>query len=169
MSMRKRLDRLVPVGLSGRTELGWLCAGLVLAALLSLGFLANFGRAVNALYIHNGSTRVLDSSAVMAPFSELVRGCFTPFGVLALLMLPLAGLHYSRHYSGGSRSIYTMRRLPSRWELHRRCLTLPVLTVLACGVITFALIGLYYIIYITKTPEACLTPGQWELFWRGIF
>ena len=169
MSMRKRLDRLVPVGMSGKTELGWLCAGLVLALLLSLSFLAHFGRAVNALYIQHGAARILDSTAVMEPFSELVDGCFTGFGVLALLMLPLAALHYSRHYSGISRSIYTMRRLPSRWELHRRCLTLPALTVLACGVITLALIGLYYIIYTTKTPEACLTPGQWELFWRGIF
>ena len=164
-----RLDRLVPVGMSGKSELCLLAAGLALAALISLGFLANFSSAVNALYIRSGSVRMLDPNAVMAPFAELVSGCFVGFGVLAVIMPFLAGYHYSRHYSGGSRSIYTMRRLPDRGELHKRCLALPAAALLSAAVVSFALIGLYYIMYIAKTPAAYLAPGQWELFWRGIF
>ena len=68
-------------------------------------------------------------------------------------------------YFQDSKSIYTMRRLPSVWELHRRCLTLPV-----CGMViglgtAFVLILLYYNVYIGLTPEICLTPGQWQKIW----
>ena len=38
----------------------------------------------------------------------------------------IAFVHY-RSYYNPVKSIYVMKRLPNRWELHRRCLTFPIL------------------------------------------
>ena len=62
---------------------------------------------------------------------------------------------YFYHYQD-SRSIYTMKRLPDRWELWRRCLTLPFWTVIISGVLVLLLTGVYYLIYLKCTPAGCL-------------
>lgn len=74
-------------------------------------------------------------------------------------MCGLAGIYYSSHWDG-SRSIYLMRRLPQRWELHRRCLTVPLL-----GMVWFLLLGLIMIlvmygIYLLAAPEDSVAPEQ---------
>ena len=58
-----------------------------------------------------------------------------------------------------------MRRLPDPWELHRRCLTLPLLAAglsLLCGAAFFFL---YFGIYLAATPAQSLAPGQWQKIW----
>ncbi|MFR8267820.1 MAG: hypothetical protein ACLVC5_09315, partial [Clostridia bacterium] len=72
--------------------------------------------------------------------------------------------HYGYHFRG-SKSIYTMRRLPSKHPLARRCLTVPVLGAAAAALSALLLICLYYLLYIAVTPEQCLVPGQWQKFW----
>ena len=57
-----------------------------------------------------------------------------------------------------------MRRLPDRWEYHRRCLTIPLLAILSALVLIVVLIGLFYALYLHATPEQCLQPNQWEVF-----
>lgn len=74
-------------------------------------------------------------------------------------MCALACIYYSSHWDG-SRSIYLMRRLPRRWELHRRCLTVPLL-----GIVFFLLLGLImtmamYGIYLLAAPEDSVAPDQ---------
>lgn len=60
----------------------------------------------------------------------------------------------------GAKSIYLMGRLPDRWELHRRCLTLPLGWLLSAVLLPVLTLLVYYGIYYLITPAACLRPGQ---------
>ena len=159
--MSTRLSRLVPLGCDGRQELRWLLWGLAAGFAVDLRFVLAYFSARGGLYLYSGGVRQLIPGAVIAPFSDLLAwsllGCFGA----ALAMLALAAWHYATHFRG-SRSIYTMRRLPSRWELHRRCLTLPALGAAAYLLEAAALWGLDFLLYALATPAQCL-PGIWGI------
>ncbi len=157
----KRPDfrRYAPVGgeelyrLWRRLTLG----GWVLAFLYSLSFWTRYADAYSGLF---GPQGVLWPGAKMPAFSELMTGqalqwSMLGYCVLAAVLLALIPVNYASFYRG-SRSIYLMRRLPTPWELHKRCLTLP----LASALFTLAQMGLvtllYYVLYLQITPEACL-------------
>lgn len=100
-------------------------------------------------------------------YHELSGGAFTLFLIFALSMAGFIIYHYLSHYQG-SKSIYLMRRLPDRWELHHRCLTLPLtgaLIYLGCALF---LLLVYFCIYLIVTPAQCLIPGQWPLLLHRI-
>lgn len=164
----KRIDwqRYVPLGVHGKKTRNGLLIALGVGVLVSFGFFSRLHRARSELYAWAGRTLVLRPGAVMPYFTELLHGSFWGLGIVAACMLALAVGFYGYHYQGG-RSIYTMRRLPNRWELWRRCLTLPVLTALACLLLAGLLTLLYFEIYLQVTPEGCLPPGQWRTLWRG--
>ena len=83
----------------------------------------------------------------------------------SLCLVLLAAYHYAYHRQG-SKSIYLMRRLPSKLELHRRCLTLPIAGILIALLTAFLLLLIYYAVYMNVTPAECLMPGQWQKLWR---
>lgn len=58
-----------------------------------------------------------------------------------------------------------MRRLPNRWELARRCLTLPVLAALFCLGLSLGLCLLDLAIYWNVTPDRFLPSFPWEALW----
>ena len=60
------------------------------------------------------------------------------------------------YYYQGSKSIYLMRRLPNRWEMHRRSITLPFAAFVIAVMTEIALWLLYYGIYLVCTPAQCL-------------
>lgn len=149
--------RYAPVGLDAGNEIRWLGAGLLVASLSSILIFSNqYSDALAWLYYRSaGMLHVLKPDAVMTGFYELILGCDVVFSLICLVMPLLAAYHYWYHYQG-SKSIYLMRRLPQREELHRRCLSIP-----AAGLIgSLALQGLlgviYYLVYILCTPEQCL-------------
>lgn len=163
----KRLDwnRYVPLGVNGKKVRNGVLIALGLGVLISFGF---FGRLIDAwdeLYEWVGRTRVLRQGAVMPGYRTLLQGSFWGLGAVAACMAGLAGGFYASHYQG-SRSIYTMRRLPKRWELWRRCLTVPAAAVLCCLLLALLLRFVYFGIYLLVTPEGCLPPGQWQALWR---
>lgn len=141
-----------------------LVAGLIVSTLLSLIFPGRFMDRYYDLYEITKTTRILRPGAQMESFASLMSGVLLGFLIMALTMIPLAVYHYRYHFQG-SKSIYLMRRLPSKYDLVRRCLTVPVLGVLLAAVSAFLLICLYYLMYISITPESCLIPGQWQKFW----
>lgn len=100
--------------------------------------------------------KILIPGVKIVPYPELwLHGplfCFWCF--LAYLAIGVFS-NYRSHYMD-SRSIYTMRRLPNRWELHRRCWTVPILAALAGAVLMGLLAGLYYWMYLALTPDGCL-------------
>lgn len=163
---RLDLDRFAPVGYDWRHELRYFAGGLIAALLYSLGFPVRLSSARNLLYVTSPLTgkRVLREGMMMQDFAELIGKCLLAFPLVALMMAVFGVLHYASHRRG-SRSDYTMRRLPDPWELHRRCLTIPVCSVLICLIAGFAMLLVYYGIYMLTTPPECLTPGQWAKLW----
>jgi amino acid transporter len=103
----------------------------------------------------------------MTDFYAILGGALYGFLILALCMPALILYHYAYHYQG-SKNIYLMRRLPNRWELHKRCVTLPLLAALICLLSVLVLLCIYLGIYMTATPRECLTPGQWQKIWSVL-
>lgn len=93
----------------------------------------------------------------MPPFSELValpRLCFLPMPC-ALVWLLVRNISYFR----SSKSYYTMKRLPNRWEYPLRCALLPVGGALALFVSVNLLLLLMGGLYLWATPANMLVAG----------
>lgn len=167
MNHKKKLAHYAPPGVNLGQELGWFAGGIGASLLYSLGFLFRFSRAYQSLFFRDGITKVLNTTAIMPDFVQVLGGSLNTFIVLALSMAAVAAYHYSYHYQG-SKSIYLMKRLPDRWELPRRCLTMPLMGILACLCVAFLLLLIYYAVYMAFTPPACLAPYQWQKIWSVI-
>ena len=93
----------------------------------------------------------------MPPFSELVALpglSFLPMPY-ALVWLLARNISYFR----GSKSYYTMKRLPNRWEYPLRCALLPVGGALALFVAANLLLLLMGGLYLWATPANMLVAG----------
>ena len=114
------MARHLPPGVDpSKSEMG-LLTGLISALLFHLQFILRYLSARNDLYTYyHGSNIKRLNGSMMPPFWEVLGtslyGCF----VAALAMVVVAIQLYSSYYQG-SKSIYTMRRLPDRWERWRR-------------------------------------------------
>lgn len=167
---RPDLSRWAPPGLDTGPETRWFLIGWACAAAFACLYYCNrFFSARAELYDfgYGGPTSVLLPGAVMPDFAALLGGWWIGFAVVAVCALGLAAAHYAYHWQGG-RSIYLMRRLPDRFVLHRRCLTLPALGLALCLLSAAVLLPLFYWLYISATPEECLTPQQWQKLWSVI-
>ncbi len=166
--MKLDLSRHAPPGInlgSEKTAFFW---GLGLSTCWSFSFLVSFSNAYSNLFepkSFGSSETVLRDGAIMENFRKLLGSSLLGFAILAVVMLALVIYHYAYHRQG-SKSIYLMRRLPKRFELHRRCWTLPIVSVLICAAAAFILLCIYYWIYMAITPDVCLMPGQWDMIWR---
>ena len=162
-------SRYAPPGADLRPQRRVLLLGMVFSLLYSLGFVYRCIDARAGLYVYNASSgvHVLREGAVMPDFFRVLDGALLGFGLLAILMLGFCIVYYAYHRQG-SRSIYLMRRLPNRWELHRRCLSLPLLGAAVCILAAALLLPLYYGVYCLATPAQCFRPGQWEMIWRVL-
>lgn len=91
---------------------------------------------------------------------------------LPLLLLILAAVGFAiYHYATlrrGAKSNYLMGRLPDRKELRRRCLTLPLLMVLAAVVLVAVLLPIFYGAYLLATPDGRMQPDQLAKLWQGF-
>ena len=163
----KKLDlsRYAPPGINVRSEWQEYVAGLAVAVAYSMIYLLRYFNARENLYEWTLKGRQLKEGAVMPDFAELMDGLLLVFVAIALTMIGLAVYHYIYHRID-TKSYYVMRRLPNRWEMHLRCLTLPLAGLLICGAAALIVIAIYYWIYMGCTPEECLMPGQWAEFWR---
>lgn len=156
------MARQVPPGLDWWTEIKWAVSGLVVGTLWSLAaFYYQFSNACQQLYNWVGGRRVLVESRTIASFPELLHLTMAGFLLGMALTVPLACYHYAYHYLG-SRSIYLMRRLPQRWELWRRCLTVPVLLAVICLAAIELLTFLHFLIFLLLTPAPCLPNEPWR-------
>ena len=160
--MKKTFDlkSMLPVGWDDKATADSLVL-LHLGSVLSiLAFLWKYLNARADLYIQiPGSVNFysfdLDPTRTIVPFRELISGgpllgcwCFLVINVIQVWS------HYRYHFQD-SMSIYTMRRLPDRWELHRRCWTQPVLSALTELLIFMVLTVLCAMLYYFATPVPC--------------
>lgn len=131
-------------------------------ALGSLPYLYRLGDARSDLYFYRGTALepTLIPDARMLDFHVILEGSFSVVPFFVGLFLAFMGSLYVYHFSE-SRSIYLMRRLPNRWELLRRCITLPLVGIGGMLILVCILFFVYYGLYFIFTPEAALTPDQW--------
>lgn len=163
--MNTRLKRWLPPGVDWGMERGWLILAFIAAFLYSLLAVGRIFSAADRLYRWQGGVRYLLQEERMEDYVVVLDDGLKGFLLVAVAMIALAVYHYAYHFQG-SRSIYLMRRLPNRWELWRRCLTVPVTAALAALAAAGVLLGLYYLIYLSITPPECLVPGQWTRLWN---
>lgn len=149
-----KLERFAPPGMRVNSWIYFLAVTLVGSALYTLVFfVGDLEQAMNLLYEYSNPPRLkLVDGAVMPPFLSLMDGALDPYPIFAFSMLGFVISNYACFYQE-SKSIYTMRRIRSPWELHWRSWTLPVIG----AVCYFAAMGLMtiicYIIYILCVPE----------------
>lgn len=156
------MERQVPPGLDWWAEVKWTVSGLIVGALWSLAaFSYQFFNACRRLYDWNGVDYVLVESRTITPFPELLVQAMAVLLLGMVLTVPLACYHYAYHYLG-SRSIYVMRRLPDRWEVWRRCLTVPVALAALLLVVIELLTFLYFLSFLLLTPAPCLPQEPWR-------
>lgn len=151
----KWLENYAPLGIGVSTEVGWFLAGGIAATLHSMMFLLNYISARNELYMRKATGMVLMEGAIIRAFESLTEHVFLTFYLVEIVILLVVVYHYFYHYQG-SKMMYLMKRLPDKWELHKRCWTLPIAGAALLGAWMFVLNMLYYAIYILCTPSQCL-------------
>lgn len=158
-----RLEHYAPPGMNLRQLKTVFYGGLIAAALYSMLFI--FEWATNLRELSEGQDYYGIYDLMMPWFEDLIRNKLLGFRIAPICMLPFIFINYA-YFFQDSKSIYTIQRLRSPWELHKRCWTLPF----ACGICQF-LVGwmlywLYCGFYFIFTP-AHLVPEQQILFiWR---
>ena len=161
------LSRHLPCGFPAKMEQKALSGVLGAAIGLTVPLAVRISNAKGDLYTYRGSKKVLIDGMMMPDFIDLVEHAFLGFFIAMLLALAFALYHYAFHYQG-SKSIYLMRRLPNRLELHRRCWTVPVAAALIIAAVMVLTFLFYFAIYLLVTPDGCLESGQWQKIWSVI-
>ena len=163
--MKSNLTKYAPPGYDYHFDKAFYFAGLGIATTFSFSYLLRFGRAKSELYTYYLGEKKLIPGAIMPDFIDIFRGSLWGYLVLASTMLLLISLRYA-YYHQNSKSIYLMKRLPDRFDMHRRCIIVPVIAAISCAAIAFLVLLLYFGHYMLFTPDACLTQGQWAKIWR---
>jgi hypothetical protein len=131
-------------------------------------FAIRYMSARERLFLWENGVRVLRTGVKMQDLREIIGAIPLVFWVQIGLAAVTAARHYADHYREGSRPVYLMRRLPDRWEYHRRCLALPAATAAATAALLALSLALFYGAYMLFTPAACVVPGQWAEIWRVL-
>ncbi len=163
--MDEFIKRNSPPGMDTKFEKRFVLAGWLLSFAYSLLFLGAYFTAWSELYVWSKDKRVLVAGRMMPDFAELIDTYLIGFAIVALCMIAFI-IHRYTYYRQGSMSIYLMKRLPHRSERHRRAWLLPMLVMLFCAVFAFALLMIYFAIYMLVTPAECVATGQWYKLWR---
>ena len=161
--MNSFLKRSYPPGFNYPSELKAVCVTFGASTLISLiGFFNEYSSQRQSLYIRIGTDRFLDESRVMQDFVYVLGDKLHILLILAALALLIASAVHYAYYHNDSKSIYLMRRLPNRFELYKRCLLMPLIYALVFLLAAAALLLICYAAYMGLTPEACLSPNQWQ-------
>lgn len=152
---KSRLDKYAPMGINIAKEVMLYIMLMTISVFNSLLFIGRYLSERGALYEWVAGKRVLNEEAKIPAFSKLIEGCFVCFGIAIVVMVAILFYHYIYHYQE-SKSIYLMRRLTNKWELHRRCMAMPIGAIVVAIVIMIILYFVYQGIYLFFTPQQCL-------------
>lgn len=160
------IKRYSPPGMELKQEKKLFIWGMILSILYSIFYWsANYIEAYNSLFVYKNGMLLLNVNAEMPNFRALLGHSFIGFAILSVIMFGFIVYHYI-YYRQGSMSIYLMKRIPKKSELHIRALAIPVIVVVLCFITAFILLMIYFAIYMLVTPKACLLPNQWQNLWR---
>ncbi len=165
--MKLKLSRFAPPGMDLKKWKKLFFALEIISAIYSLGFLLRYIDAKGEMFLKTKNGLVLIPGSVMPDFVSLINSSLMGFVILGVCMLLLIAECYLYFYRD-SKSIYLMKRLPDKWELHKRCIVLPVVCCLLSLLSALIVLSLYYGVYMTATPKECITPGQWQKLWSVI-
>ncbi len=158
--LTKILERFAPPGSNLSQQLLFMAGTPLLAIFYSLGYFSNYFRSYYEIFDRITGHRI--SMEQMPVFQELL--CLEAFPVFCVSWIAYVIANYL-YFFQESKSIYTMRRLRSPWELHLRCWTLPVLGVLVLALCAWLCWWLYGLHYFNATP-AELIPAHTLTLWR---
>lgn len=166
--MTDKIRKFIPIGYKPEKEL-WVYGSVIMMAVTrSLLYFLSYYSAYNAMFQYYGDKKVLIENITMDNFCDIIAdGTFDVFKIAVFIFLAMIGVNYGYHYRD-SKSIYTMRRLPNKYELHIRCIAFPAAAILLSIVISFSLLMIFYIHYMTVTPDELILPAQWEKLWNYI-
>ncbi|MBP3318471.1 MAG: hypothetical protein J6K94_00535 [Ruminiclostridium sp.] len=165
-----KLHELVPPWVDGKKHVDRLYTGLLFSAILScMGFVFRMyiGWQQYHSYVQVFPDTRMDDFYAMTIFPFLYVSIFFGF-VLTSFAAVILAISYYRGFRQGSEALYLMRRLPDRWELARRCLALPLLTIASCVLSILLLTLIFFGFYALITPEGAMGPDQWKLLWDHI-
>ncbi len=115
--------------------------------------------------------KILIDGAMMPKPEELLENCFTGFWVLIIAAIASIAFNYL-YFAGESKSIYLMKRLPKRHEIHKMCLSGPIIMLLAGIAIMMLIAYAYYRMYFLKSPAQCIPETEIDsiigLLWGAI-
>lgn len=154
--VKTKLEKILPPGINLKKGLIFYTCGVVCAFFYSLIFVVGYSIYRESLYTtFNGEKILANDGLMMPPFDELISGSMNGFIALALIMIVIIFENYAYHRRN-SKSVYLMRRLPSRWERHIRCISLPLIGAAIALVMAVILYFVYFGIYMWCTPPQCL-------------
>lgn len=154
---------VLPLGISPRQAPRVLISGLTAGVLVNCIYLLRYASAYDELFRWVRGKRVYIGGVVPTFRQLLDRGLYGCWMAM-LAMAPLAWYYWRSHY-WGSKSIYTMRRLPDGSQLRRRCLTVPLLGAAVFFLEAMILWQLDFLIYWFVTPETSLPSVHWTALW----
>ena len=157
--MNEFFKRNSPPGIDLKQEWRVFLIGNIVSVLISFfAFIDKYVDARNQLFVYEIDKKMLIEGAIIAPFSNLFSVYFSGFFLVACFLLGYV-IHHYLYFRQDSMSIYLMKRLPDKRELHRRALTVPCLAVLATIGVALAAILFYFIIYILAKPHTADKPS----------
>ena len=152
--MMQRLKQCVPPGVDGGQEL-WTIYVLWMLSAVNIFFrgpgvfvteilrLKKAGQPAEPFFLYFWGTVWFSPVLAVLPVMVLVTLIYLAAKVIA---------HYRLYRGGGSRSDYTMRRLPDRREFHRRALAIPLFGLAGLALVYLAVLGIDIAIYYLMTP-----------------
>lgn len=164
-NLKMKINYYAPPGANIHSELTGYAIMLIIIFAISCSFLFSYGTAYDNLYSGRYYWRVLLNDAVMENINVLMKHSFAGIWIMAVDCIMMAVSHYTDFYRD-TKSIYVMKRIPRKSELHRRCLVLPLFGFLA-GVLFAAVLMVFYVfIYYHMTPAGCLPEYTSLDLWR---
>lgn len=158
--MRIDLTKYVPPGQDIKEEKGLFILGMCGAVIFSMGYLSRYAQAWRNLYEWEDGRRIELKGIMMKGFLPLLENALVGFLILAIAMLGFIAYHYMYYYKD-SKSIYLMKRLPDKFEMHRRCISIPLMAVFASILAAVVILFIYLGVYVLFTPKECMTSGWW--------
>ena len=169
MKLKEFRKRYSPPGKDMKSESFAYTLMLVLSSIFSLGFFVGYREARAMLYEYDrlNNKYFLRENAVIADFNSITEITFMGFIILSVVSFVFIIFRYT-YYRQDSMSIYLMKRLPDRFEIHKRALIIPVILSSGSLICAFVIRSIYFLIYVIATPKQCLPLDVWQQLWRII-
>lgn len=149
----EKLKRFAPPGMGISGVRVWTIGTIVVSTLFSMIFLMEYFEELNEL--KRNMEYPVFAGITMTPFADLIYSPMAVFRLSPMVPLLYTTAHYQYFYQD-TKSIYIMKRLKSPWEMHIRCLVLPVLGAVLVVAAGCAVYWVYNLIYYACTPEILL-------------